>query len=82
MLTSLKLFKIRPTECWPIIVFRISIYSEILTLNPRIISTKKGIIKTIIGVSSAITGDEMLYRLKNWRNDDEVFNFARNGVSM
>jgi len=43
--------------------------------------TKKGIINTISGVSSAITGDEILYRLKNWRNEDDPFNLERKGVS-
>lgn len=51
------------------------------TARPRIIRTKNGIIKTIIGVNSAITGDEILYILKNWRNDDDPFNLERNGVS-
>ncbi len=57
-------------------------YSEIDTDSPRIMRTKNGMIRTIIGVSSAMIGDEILYRLKNWRNDDEVFNLARKGVSI
>ena len=49
-----------PTECWLIICFNISTYSEKLTPNPRIKRMKKGIIRTIKGVRSAITGDEIL----------------------
>jgi hypothetical protein len=49
-----------------------STYSENDTPRPRINNTKNGIINTIIGVRSAITGDEILYRLRNCKNEEKV----------